>query len=278
MVIEKEATLINQSPEPVTTQSLVEDLCNLGVQPGSVVLVHSAMSKLGWVCGGPVAFILALEEVLGVQGTLVMPTHSGDNSDPIHWQNPPVPKEWVETIRQTMPAYDEALTPTRGMGKIPETFRRQMGTIRSAHPQLSFAARGPLAHVITENHQLEIEMGDGSPLHKIYQHEGWVLLAGVGFGNNTSFHLAEHWAVYPSKKRVPMACAMMIEGNRKWVDYMGFDYDDADFEKIGQAFLETNPHLKKTGNIGQAQALLLPQKPLVDFAVDWMNKYRHSES
>ena len=134
-VVEKTETL-------ATVESLQADFEALGVKKGMVLIVHSSLSAIGWVCGGAVAVIIALQEVLGETGTLVMPTHSTDLSDPSQWENPPVPESWWQTIRETMPAYAPDLTPTRSMGKIVETFRKQDGVLRSAHPLHSFCARG----------------------------------------------------------------------------------------------------------------------------------------
>ncbi len=278
MSVQREDALIKNSSAPLTIETLMADLKSLGLVAGDVVLVHSSMRTLGWVCGGPAAVILALEAVVGPQGTLLMPTHSGENSDPANWSNPPVPESWWQTIRDHMPAYDPGLTPTRGMGRIPESFRHQIGVVRSNHPQLSFAAWGRYADQITRDHRLLSEMGEDSPLARLYAFEGKVLLLGVGFGNNTSLHLAEHRASYPGKKWEATGCAMLVEGERKWVAFQGFGYDDDDFVKIGADFMQENGQWVKAGKIGQADALLMPQKPLVDFAVDWMNTNRQVES
>lgn len=274
MSIQRETQIIANSPYPITVESMVADLASLGVEPESVLLVHSALSRLGWVCGGPVSVVLALEEALGLEGTLVMPTHCGDNSDPALWKNPPVPADWVDTIRDQMPAYDPNLTPTRGMGKIVETFRKQKGVIRSDHPQGSFAARGPFAQLITADHQLTYDLGDGSPLQKIYDLDGWILLLGVGHGNNTSLHLAENRAQFPGKKTIQQGASINVNGQRKWVSFQVLDLNDDDFVEIGQAYMQYDPHAVKRGKVGLADALLMRQRPLVDFAVQWMQVNR----
>ena len=87
-----EKKLIDRTPEPRTRRSLAADLRRLGLEPGSVVLAHSSLSSLGWVCGGSVAVVQALMDALAESGTVVMPTHSSDYSDPGKWEHPPVPK------------------------------------------------------------------------------------------------------------------------------------------------------------------------------------------
>ncbi len=169
--VQREFELVQQSKDHdlITVKSLAGQLRNLGVRPGMTLLVHSSLSSLGWVCGGAPAVILALELVLGEEGTLVMPTHSTDLSDPAQWQHPGVPEKWWQQIRDEMPAYSSDLSPTREMGAISECFRKQDGTLRSYHPQVSFAARGKNAVYITGSHALEFSMGEGSPLARVYE-------------------------------------------------------------------------------------------------------------
>ncbi|HDD55205.1 MAG TPA: aminoglycoside N(3)-acetyltransferase, partial [Chloroflexi bacterium] len=37
---------------PVTLEGLKQDLAELGVKPGMVLVVHSSLSAIGWVSGG----------------------------------------------------------------------------------------------------------------------------------------------------------------------------------------------------------------------------------
>jgi aminoglycoside 3-N-acetyltransferase len=258
---------------PATIESLRADLQELGLRPGMVALAHTSLSALGWVSGGPVAVCLALQLALREEGTLVMPTFTGDLSDPANWRNPPVPEAWWQTIRDTMPAYDRDATPTRGMGAVAETFRRMRGVWRSDHPQTSFAARGPLAEAITANHALDFGLGETSPLARIYEQDGWVLLLGVGHGNNTSLHLAECRATYPGRREVLNGAPVMVNGRRQWVSIREIDYDDDDFPTIGEAF-ERQTNAVRVGRVGQGTARLMRQRALVEFAVSWMEENR----
>jgi aminoglycoside 3-N-acetyltransferase len=158
-----ERAAVDASDTPRTRTSIAADLRALGVTTSSLLLVHSSLSSVGWVCGGPVAVAGALLDVVGPSGTLVVPTHTAGNSDPATWENPPVPRSWWRTVREHMPAFDPLLTPSTGMGAVAELVRTWPGAMRSDHPQMSFAAVGPHAEQITAGHALESGMGEALP-------------------------------------------------------------------------------------------------------------------
>lgn len=264
--------VIEQTKTPLTVDSLAEQFAACGLAAGQTVLVHSAMSKIGWIVGGPEAVIQALLRVLGPDGTLMMPTHTTQRTDPARWGNPPVPPEWVPIIRRNMPVFDPATTPTRQMGAIVEVFRRWPGAVRSNHPIGSFAALGPNADYLTAGHSLEDMFGESSPLGKLYAVDGHVLLLGVGHGNNTSLHLAETRANWPGKRVIIEGTTVLVEGAPKWVYFEMLQMETDDFPAIGTAF-EAAHHIP-LGNVGNAEAHFFRQRPIVDFAVEWMERNR----
>ena len=256
---------------PFCVRSISQDLRNLGLQGRQTVLVHSALSAFGYVIGAERSVVTALLDTLGPDGTLVVPTHSSDLSDPSQWTHPPIPPSWWNTVRAEMPAYDPQLTGTRKMGAIPEYVRHLPGAIRSAHPKSSFCALGPNADFITANHGLENGFDDHSPLGRLYDLGASILLLGVGHLNNTMLHLAEGRA--PATRPVTTdGSPMMVNGVREWVAYQSLDYEARDFEQVGAAFATSG--LERAGLVGGAASRLLPVVPLVDFATTWFAQHR----
>lgn len=266
-----EADAIDQIDDPNTVTSLVDDFRGLGISPGDTLLVHSSMSALGWVCGDAPAVVDALQDTVTETGTLVMPTHTTQYSDPADWEQPPVPDDWVATIRERRPPYRTAVTPSRGMGAIPECFRCYPETIRSRHPEYSFSAWGAGARSIVADHSYDDGLGEGSPLARFYDRGGDVLLLGVDHERNTSLHLAEYRVGDPPRT-VRNTAPVLKGGEVVHVEYEDIETDSSDFAELGAALEATNP--VATGTVGAATAKLIDQRSLVDFAVDWMASNR----
>jgi len=267
-----ESELIERTSSLVTRRTIERDLRALGISEGDVLVVHSSLSSLGWVAGGAAAVVDALREVIGVDGTLTMPAHSGDWSDPSGWQNPAVPEAWWDEIGADRPAFDPYSTPLREMGRVAENLLVRRSTVRSAHPLHSHMANGRNAMEIVQHHPLEDSFGDGSPLGRLFDLDAKVLLIGVGHGQNTSLHLAEARASWPGKSKVEFRSTVMVDCTAQNVSWMANEVDADDFDLLGD-YLDGTGHVIK-GLVGQAPTRVAPMRRIVEIATQWFEAYR----
>ena len=227
-----------------------------------IVMVHSALGRVGWTVGGPVTVIRALLDVLQPHGTLVMPAESPNISDPNTWEDDRVFPDWYDTIRANLPVFDPLTTPTT-MGAIPEAFRTYPGTQRSNHPLVSVCANGHKANEIIKEHSLEFCEGRGTPFGKLYDLDAHTLLLGVGFDRCTSLHYAE--SLVPTRRTTVSRFPIIEKGERVWLEKPDMANDNGiHFPVVGGRFLDTG--LVRVGNVGDAEAMLFSTRELVQFA------------
>lgn len=263
-----------EQPKPVapmhTAAALAADLTRLGVRRGDVLMVHSALGSLGWVPGGAVALIDALTEAVGPEGTLVMPAHCGENSEPANWIAPPVPSDWWPAIRENVPPYRPESTPTSRIGTVPELFRTQPGVRRSAHPSCSFAARGPRAAEIVAEHRLEDALGSSSPGSRLVEMGARILQIGTDYDTCTLMHLGESQAA--CRMHIRQGAAMIVDGERRWMPYCDEHGNSDEFFGPGKLMESRAPVL--TGKVGEAGCRLFSAADAVAAARDWFLENR----
>ena len=231
-------------------------------------MVHSSLGKVGWTVGGPVTVIRALLELLGPQGTLVMPAESPYVSDPSSWDDERVSPDWHETIRAHLPVFNPLTTPTT-MGAIPEAFRTYPGTTRSDHPMVSVCANGQFASEITAEHSLDFCEGRGTPFEKLYDLGAQTLLLGVGFNRCTSLHYAE--SLVPSRRTTVHRYPIIKDCERIWIESPNMANDNGvHFPVVGEKFVATGA--VKHGCVGSADSMLFETRQLVEFAETYFTR------
>ncbi len=237
------------STTPITHKLLAARLAKLDLSAGHVVLVHSALSRFGWVQGGAEAVIDALLMVVGASGTVLMPTLTGEPThDPEH---PPV--------------FDVERTPC-WTGRIPETFRQRPAAVRSVHPTHSVAALGALAEELTQAHIHSVTPCDDlSPYGKLaHRDDGYILLLGVGHEANTTLHhVEERVGVDYHVQSTPTLCTLRFEGQRAQHHYFLHRWDTPRHFDIVEPLL-TERAIQRIAQIGQATVRLVAARAMAE--------------
>jgi aminoglycoside 3-N-acetyltransferase len=266
--------LVGKTVGHQTRQSVAADLRGLGVRPGQVLLVHASMRSLGWVRGGAEAVVAALRDVIGSEGTLVVGTGTSGNSDTSRLyldRTAGMTAEQVSRYKAAMPSFDPASTPSEGMGRIAEQVRTTPEAVRSAHPQSSFAALGPMAGKLADGHALDCHLGESSPVARMYEIGAWILLLGTGYSACSAFHLAEYRYVADPPTR-SYRCVITVAGRAVWHEYRDVVLDDREIDDLGADIERTDLPIR--GRVGQATCRLLPIAATVDFATEWLRRHR----
>jgi aminoglycoside 3-N-acetyltransferase len=135
------------------------------------------------------------------------------------------------------------------------------------------AALGPLADELCGTHALDWSIGADSPLGRVADHDGQVLLLGVGHESNTSLHVGEVGGEWGGRHVVEATAPTIVDGRRRWVRWRDVGYDEDDFPAIGAAFAAATG-LERVGPAGRGEARLMPQRELVAFARAWIDAHR----
>jgi aminoglycoside 3-N-acetyltransferase len=186
----------------ITINDISRDLRNLGLSAGDTVLVHSSLSSLGFVEGGPETVIDALLETVGPQGTLLMPSFQSGGE---HF-----------LLRQGC-VFDVRTSPSE-LGIITEKFRLRPGVIRSLNPTHCTAGIGPKASDILKDHQYcTVSVGKNSPYDKLTKMNGKILLLGVTHDSDTTLHFIENTGGAPTLSLEKFQPIVIDGDGRCWV-------------------------------------------------------------
>lgn len=244
---------------------LMSSLSQCDLQPGDVICAHVGLKPLGYVPGAGQTVIEAMLDTVRDEGTVMMPSFSGELSDPAEWRVPPVPESWVAFIRAEMPAYDPERTPTRLMGVVAELFRNWPGALRSSHPHSSFTAFGARASELISQNSLDYRFGPNSPLGKLAALDGKVLLLGAGTDRASIVYLAQYLAgIGPN---VSKSAPMMIDGVRQWVDYRDIAVDNR-LVSSGIEFL-LRDGIARSIPIGDSRAIVFSVRAALKSLTKW---------
>lgn len=208
---------------------IVAGLRELGLASGDLVLLHSSLASLGRVDGGAESVVEAFLEVLGTDGTLVVP------------------------------AFGE-------LGVIPEIVKADPRAVRSVHPLASVAAIGPKAEALCRDHwKAPTAHGPDTPYTRIAELGGWVCLLGVDQDRNTTLHTVEALLELPYLKTTAERTFQTPDGKvtKSWDFFPG---PHRDFIRLDRPLRESGR--MQIGQIGTSVVRLIRSRDLIDRALE----------
>ena len=255
----------------------MEDLRQLGVRPGDLVMVHASLRAIGPVEGGVGGVLDALDAAVGPDGTLMMIL--GARND-WAWVQARPESEQERLLADAVP-FDAGRTPAQeDVGYLAEAFRQRPGTLVTNHPEGRFGARGRQAEALLAHPPWNDYYGPGSPLDQAWRGGVRVLRLGADLNTVTLLHLAEYLVPLPSKRRVRRY--VRVHGPQgpevRTVDCLDDEFGIVDlpggedyFGLLLRDYLAQG--VARTGRVGNAVSELLDGADLLAFGVPWMARH-----
>lgn len=185
LFIKKQKKNINKQiyRKKYSADDLVGVMCTMGMQQGSVVFIHSAMTEFYNYTGTAEELINKIIEVIGEEGTLMMPAYPPNKA-----------KLYQKAIEDENAIVFDVLDTPSGAGYLTEVFRKYPGVKRSINLQHSVCVYGKLAEYFTNEHHLsETAWDEYSPYYKLGQVNGLIFSLGLEpyLRNVTLIHCTE---------------------------------------------------------------------------------------
>ena len=246
------------APAAVKHQDIVAAIREMGLGEGHKVLVHSSLSSMGHVEGGAETVVEAFLEVLGPEGTLMVPTFTHSSTE----------------------YYDPLESPSKN-GAITEAVRHHVGARRSLHPTHAAAVLGPDAEALLQDDLKQGALGEGCALDRFAKRDGWVFLLGVDHQVNSTIHIGEAYGGDPARlagfnpdnpKRVilnhPQHGEMEVLLTSMMGNTVAFKKTEGELRQRGQII---------DGQIGDAKCQMMKGQDVIDAAVDILRPIFDSE-
>lgn len=258
-------------------ESLLGDLRTLGVEPGDLVMMHASLRAIGPIVGGPDELWRAVVDACE-GGAAMMYVGCPDGYDDIG-RNIFSPED-ESRIRAHLPPFDfQNARAQYEFGALAELFRSAPGTLCSEHVT-RFAARGAKAQWLLADQPWDYSYGAGSPLAKLSENGGKILLLGSHHDEVTFLHHAEHVADFPGKRVVSYQVPLLENGERIWRSCEEFNtggdgvhpnWPENFFEQIVTDFIARAPAgACRSGRVGGALSYLMSAPALAAHAIPIM--------
>lgn len=228
----------------ITKDNLVTDLRKIGVAEGDHLAVVLSLKSVGFVVGGPRAFIEALLEVVGPNGTIMMNTHTRS------FALSEVARDYLYNYRST-PCWT---------GAVPETLRKWENAVRSKNPKSSIVAVGKFAEYLTEGHDEHASLY--APYSRLGEVGGKYLCVGLKDNLVAIRHEAQRLAGLNDVVKMFVGVKYVDDCGTVKVYIVNCPPCTSNLPSLVPK-LEASGVLR-TGKIGTAKAYLAPTKELLD--------------